>query len=84
MSDARRMTFKRYGRCHHLHIATARDLASVIELDEAHWAAARILESLNQSDAGQITLEQVRQINARMRLTWNMARFFSRRPPWPK
>ena len=143
MSDRHRMTFKRYGRCRHLHIATARDLALAIELDEAHWAAvnaplstincdstflelldtdnnsriichelrnaiawtldtlcdysglesasdvlkldatnadspdgrrirgaaARMLESLNESGAGQITLEQVRQIKARAEST---------------
>jgi len=143
MSDGRRMTFRRYGRCRHLHIATARDLAWALELDEAHWAAVnaplstincdstflelvdtdnnsriicrelrnaiawildtlcdysalesasnvlkldaintnspdgrriydaagRMLESLNKSNTEQITLEQVRQIKARVEST---------------
>lgn len=33
------MTFRRFGRSYHLHIATAEDLRSVVELDEAHWVA---------------------------------------------
>ena len=137
------MTFKRYGRCSHLHIATAGDLALATELDEAHWAAinaplstincdptfldlidtdnnsriichelrdaiawtldtlsdhagvesasevlkldainadrpdglrirnaaVRILKSLDEGDAGQITLEQIRQIKAQVEST---------------
>jgi hypothetical protein len=39
MSDRHRMTFKRYGRSRHLHIATAGDLGRIADLDEAHWAA---------------------------------------------
>ena len=33
------MTFRRFGRSYHLHIATAEHLRSVVELNEAHWVA---------------------------------------------
>lgn len=40
MGDTPAMTFQRFGRSHHLRIATAADLARATELDEAHWVAA--------------------------------------------
>ena len=39
MPDVHHMTFQRLGRLHHLRIADARDLATVSDLDEAHWVA---------------------------------------------
>ena len=33
------MSFRRYGRSYHLHIETAAELQSVLELDQAHWVA---------------------------------------------
>ena len=39
MPDFHHMTFQRLGRLHHLRIADSRDLATVSELDEAHWVA---------------------------------------------
>jgi len=45
-----RITFRRYGRCRHLHIATAEDLAFALELDEAHWAAVNAPNSTINCD----------------------------------
>jgi len=36
------MTFQRFGRSHHLRIASADDLARVPDLDEAHWVASGV------------------------------------------
>ena len=39
MSASATMTFRRYGRSHHMLIRDADDLRRVLELDEAHWVA---------------------------------------------
>ena len=39
MATSKRMTFKRFGRSHHLRIRSAEDLAAAAVLDEAHWVA---------------------------------------------
>jgi hypothetical protein len=43
-----RMTFRKFGRAHHLRITAAEDLQHVFTLDEAHWVAMGApLQSLN-------------------------------------
>jgi len=39
MRDSRRLVFQRFGRSYHLRIATADDLAGIVDLDEAFWVA---------------------------------------------
>ncbi len=39
MPEYEKMTFQRFGRCRHLKIASADDLALIPKLDEAHWVA---------------------------------------------
>ena len=39
MSASATMTFRRFGRSHHMLIRDAEDLRRVLELDEAHWVA---------------------------------------------
>ncbi len=39
MESGKNMSFRRYGRSYHLHIETAAELQSVLELDQAHWVA---------------------------------------------
>ena len=48
MADSGHMTFQRFGRSHHLRIASAEDLARVPHMDEALWVACGApLASLN-------------------------------------
>lgn len=39
MEPGTNMVFRRYGRSYHLHIETAAELRTVLELDQAHWVA---------------------------------------------
>ncbi len=48
MSNSHKMVFQRFGRSQHLRIASAEDLAAVLELDEAHWVATGApIETIN-------------------------------------
>ncbi|MCK4627318.1 MAG: hypothetical protein KAV00_18540, partial [Phycisphaerae bacterium] len=48
MSNSQKMVFQRFGRSQHLRIASADDLATVLELDEAHWVATGApIETIN-------------------------------------
>ncbi len=48
MSNSHKMVFQRFGRCRHLKITSAEDLAHIMELDEAHWVATGApIETMN-------------------------------------
>ena len=70
MADNSAMTFRRFGRSHHLRIDTAENLARICELDEAHWVAtgapvdsihcdATMLGLMDTDDNGRIMCAEV-------------------------
>ena len=72
MADAHVMTFRRFGRSHHLRIETVDDLQRVLALDEAHWVAtgapvdsincdAVFLDLFDTDDNGRIMCHEVKQ-----------------------
>ena len=65
------MSFRRYGRSYHLHIATAAELKGVLELDQAHWVATNapintincdstFLELMDTDKNGRIICQELR------------------------
>ena len=72
MANSQHMVFQRYGRSLHLRIRSVEDLASVVELDSAHWVASgapletlscdrTFLEWVDSDHNGRILCFEVRQ-----------------------
>ena len=51
MKHSGKMVFQRFGRSYQLRLATAEDLANVLNLDESHWVATSVPINTIRCDA---------------------------------